>query len=142
MDDRISHYLTSQKVCSLSNLLPDGSVHGAALHFSHSEEPLQLYFSVENSSRKCAGLLNGESVQAAVVVGFSEEEWLSLQLDGELQAVSDSEQLAKIQEIHYSKHPNSAKYKDEPETLFLLFTPKWWRYTDFKSDPWFILSSE
>ncbi len=142
MDAKILEFLKSHRVCSLTTLLPDGSPHASALHFSHKGEPLELYFSTENTSRKCQGLLKGEVVKGSVVVGLSEEEWITFQIDGEVQAVLDAEELKKVQEIHYAKHPNSAQYKDDPATIFLKFTPKWWRYSDYNTKPMSVLSSE
>lgn len=140
MDNRIIEFLSNNKICALSVLLPDGSIHSAVLHYSHSDKPLTLYFSTENTSRKCQGLLSGNTTQASVVMGFNEESWITFQLDGEIRLVTND--LEKVQQIHYSKHPGSAKYKDEPETVFLTFTPKWWRYTDYNTDPYTIISSE
>lgn len=142
MDQKILDFLTKEHIGSLTTTLPDNSLHAAAMHFSHANEPFELYFSTENTSRKCKGLLHGEVVNAAVVVGLSETEWITIQLDGVVQIVSDKSELEKIQTIHYSKHPNSAQYKDAPETVFLKFTPKWWRYTDYNTKPPTLISSE
>lgn len=142
MESTALKFLTSHRVCSLTTLLPDGTPHAAALHYSHKVNPAILYFSTEKSSRKCQGLLNGETVKGSVVVGFSEEEWITLQMDGEVTAVLDEAELKKVHELHYAKHPNSEKYKDDPETIFLAFTPTWWRYTDYNTDPLTIISSE
>lgn len=142
MDNRILDFLTKHRICSLTTILPSGTPHAAALHFSHSENPFMLYFSTQNSSRKCQGLLNGETVQGAVVVGLSEEEWITVQMEGNVKAISDKTELGKIHQIHYSKHPHSEKYKNDPETLFLAFVPTWWRYTDYNTKPITLLSSE
>lgn len=135
MDNKIIKFLANNKVCSLTTLLPNGSPHAAALHYSHKNEPLELYFSTENTSLKCQALLKGDLTKASVVVGFSEEEWITLQMDGEAKAIFDKDELKAVQIMHYSKHPDSKKYKDDPETIFLKFTPKWLRYTDYNKDP-------
>lgn len=142
MNEIILEFLSKHNVCALTTLLPDGFPHAAALHFSHSDNPLTLYFSTENTSRKCQGLLSGETVKGSVVVGLSEEEWITLQMDGDVRAISDKVELDKAHSIHYAKHPNSAKYKDAPETIFLAFTPNWWRYADYNTKPLTLLSSE
>jgi len=142
MDKKILEFLTKHRVCSLTTMLPGGTPHAAALHYSHTDEPLELHFSTENTSRKCNGLLKGEIVKGSVVVGFSEEEWITFQMDGEVSAITDKDELGKVQKIHYPKHPNSEKYKDDPATIFLKFTPAWWRYTDYNTDPLMIISSE
>lgn len=141
MDSKITEFLKNHNVCSLTTLLPDGSPHAAAIHYSHSENPFVFYFSTENTSRKCEGLLKGEVVKGAVVVGLSEEEWITLQMNGVVQGVFDKKELENVHRVHYGKHPNSEKYKDEPATIFLKFTPTWWRYTDYNSDPAMILHS-
>jgi len=125
MDKKILDFLANHRVCSLTTLLKDNSPHAAALHYSHKSSPLELYFSTENTSKKCEALLDDKTLSASVVIGFSEEEWITLQLDGEIKIVAPDE-LEDIQSIHYLKHPDSAKYKDDPATIFLKFTPKWW----------------
>ena len=111
------------------------------MHYSHSDKPFELYFSTENTGRKCEALLDGNPTSASVVIGFSEDEWIIVQMDGEVKAVLDPSELKTMQAIHYLKHPDSAKYKDDPSTIFLKFTPKWWRYTDYNYEPATILSS-
>jgi len=142
MDKIILDFLTKERVCSLTTLLKDGSPHGAALHFSHKNNPVELYFSTEKTSIKCEALLEENTVKGSVVVGFSEDEWITLQMDGEVSVISDKDELNAAQKIHYPKHPESEKYKDYPNTIFLKFTPKWWRYTDYNIKPETILSSE
>src|SRR3989338_4346938 len=127
MEQKTLEFLAKHRVCSITTILPDGSPHAAALHYSHIEAPLTLYFSTENTSKKCQGLLNGEVVKGSVVVGFSEEEWVTLQMDGNIQAIADKAKLEEVYKVHYLKHPNSEKYKDAPATIFLSFTPTWWR---------------
>jgi general stress protein 26 len=141
MDSKVLDFLTNHRVSSLTTLLKDGTPHGAALHYSHKSDPLTLYFSTENTSRKCQRLLNGESVKAAVVIGHSEEEWLTLQMEGEVKIVPKNE-LEEVQKIHYKKLPSSEAWKNDPTTVILAFTPTWWRFTDLNTEPYTILSSE
>lgn len=142
MDVKILDFLSSHRVSALTTMLSDGSPHAAALHYSHSVDPLKLYFSTENTSRKAEALINGGSVKASVVIGFSEDEWITLQMDGEIRAVLNKDELSYVQAIHYNKHPGSEQYKNAPETIFLEFIPTWWRYTDFNTHLKTILSSE
>lgn len=121
MDQKVLDYLTKERVSVLAVTLPDNLVYAATLHFSHNEEPFELYFSTENASRKCRGLLNGEIQKASFVVGFSESEWITLQMDGEVTAVFDKSKLEEIYKLHYVKHPNSAKYKDDPAAFFEIY---------------------
>jgi hypothetical protein len=86
-------------------------------------------------------LVSGNVVKAALVIGMSDEEWKTLQMEGEVKLVSQ-EEIERIQDIHYRKHPNAQEFKNKPETVFLQFTPTWWRYTDFSTEPLTSFSSE
>ena len=56
-------------------------------------------------------------------------------MDGEVQVITNKGELQKVQSRHYQKNPKAEVYKDEPYTVFLSFTPTWWRYTDFNTNP-------
>jgi general stress protein 26 len=142
METNLIDFLTKQRVGSFATILKDGSPHSAALHFSHQNEPFELYFSTDNTSLKVQDLLDGKTSKASFVVGFSEEEWITVQMDGEVSVVADEEELKKIHKIHYAKITQAEKYKDDPSTLFLKFNPKWWRYSDYNTDPPIILQSK
>lgn len=141
MDTKVLDFLGKQRVCCLTTLLKDGSPHAAALHYSHSGTPLEIYISTENNGRKCEALLGGKPVKGSFVAGFGEDEFVTLQMDGSVRAVTDKKELVAIHKTHYKKHPDSKKYMDDPATLFLAFKPIWRRYTEYK--PKFkIISSE
>jgi len=134
MDKKVLDFLGKHRVCTLTTLLEDGSPHSAVMHYSHKNEPLEVYIMTENTSKKVKALLDGKPRKASLVTGFSEEEWITLQMDGEVRAVKDKEELEKIHEVHFEKHPEPKKWKDDPATLFLVFTPTWWRYTEYKPE--------
>lgn len=69
MDQKVLDFLAKNNVGALTTLLEDGSPHSAALHYSHQDKPLMLFFSTENTSRKCQALLDGKSIKAAFVAG-------------------------------------------------------------------------
>ena len=142
VDQKVLDFLNSQRVCSLAVVMPDGGSHSAAMHYSHQVNPLVIYVQTENTSKKCQGLLSGQSISASVAVGFDEQKMVTLQMDGHVQLVTDLSTLPKIHELHYAKHPHAAEYKSDPATVFLAFTPIWWRYTDFKQQLTQIISSD
>ena len=140
VDQKVLDFLGKEMVAVLTVQLPFGAIHGATMHFVHQSEPLELYFITESSSRKVAGLKSGKT-QAAVVVGFSDEEMATLQMDGELQVVTDPTKVGQIKPIYYHKHPMSVKYEAEPGNMYLVFIPAWWRFTDFKVQPLVIIEN-
>lgn len=111
------------------------------MHFSHQVEPLKIFIQTTNTSEKVKGILNGEIGKASIVIGFSEKDWLTLQIRGTIKVVSDLGQLQEIYKIHYAKHPDAEQYKNNPSTIFLEFMPTWWRFTDFNTNPETIISS-
>ena len=135
MDKVILEFLEKNRVSVLTTLLVDGTPHGATLHYSFKTDPLELYFSVDKTDRKCQALAQSNEGKAAVVIGFSEQEWLTLQIDGKIKIVEDKDKIKEIKTIHYKRHPNSQKFENDPNTVFLVFQPTWLRYTDFNVEP-------
>lgn len=133
MNQTVKAFLESERVGSLTILLPDGMLHSAAMHYSINEEPFLIYFSTDITSRK-GGKVANEPTQASFVIGFSEEEWKTLQISGEIRLATDDE-VTSIKDVHYSKNPSSKKFESDPNTVFLVLKPGWWRYTDFMKDP-------
>lgn len=132
-------FLESQNICSLTTLLPDGSPHAAALHFSYTTSPFEIYFSTDKTSKKCRSLTNNGTTKASFVIGFKDNE-NTLQMNGDVELVTNSEKVKEIENVHYERNPNSAEWRDDPNTVFLKFTPTWWRYSDY--NPYKIYSSE
>jgi general stress protein 26 len=135
MNEEIFKFIESNNIGVLSVMRPDGSIHGASLHFSSSREPLEFYFATSKGSRKAAGLVNGENAKASLVIGFKEEEMITVQLDGDVVAASDAEEIQKIKDIHFAKHPSAKRFENDPNGIYLKFKPIWWRYSAFKASP-------
>ncbi len=135
MTQEIKDFLGQNRIAVVTILLPDGSPHGATVHYSHINEPLEIYVSTDKNSKKCQALQTGESAKASCVIGFNEEEMKTMQMDGDITQITDAEELRRVDAIHYAKHPHAAKYKDAPERVTLKFIPIWWRYSDYKATP-------
>ncbi|TSC88112.1 MAG: hypothetical protein G01um101416_135 [Microgenomates group bacterium Gr01-1014_16] len=131
MNQKILDFIAKERVCVLSICRPEGTCDAAAMHFSHSSDPFVIYIQTENTSRKCRNL----PASASIVIGFNEENMTTLQLEGQIKIISDPSQLPAIHQIHYTKHPHAEQYKSDPATIFMVFTPSWVRYTDYKTHP-------
>lgn len=142
MNQEVLTFLSQNRICTLAIALPDGTPHAAVLHYSHQDSPLEIYFSTDRTSRKYQALITNKLAKASVVIGHSEQEWITLQLDGTLISITDPLILQTIQGIHYQKLPDAEKYKEDPSTVFLAFKPTWWRYTDYNQNPPHILASD
>lgn len=130
MDQKIIDFLHKERMAILAVSLPDGTPHTAAMHFVYQDGV--IYFSTHNSSKKATGLT---SSKASITVGFNEQDWITLQLDGQIEKTTEGKDLIN------AKYPENAKYMDE-NSIFLKFTPIWWRYSDFKSQPPIFLTNE
>ncbi len=134
MNPKIIEYIRKERICVLSVVQADGTSHSATVHFSHEENPLSLFIQTSNTSEKAKPFLKGETSKASMVIGFSEQEWLTLQMKGDMKIITDPEALEKAFKTHYKKHPEAEKRKG-PDTVILQFTPTWLRYTDFTTRP-------
>lgn len=135
MDDRALAFLAKHRMSCLSVQLLDGSIHGATIHYSHTVEPLQFIFNTNRSTVKCSPLLKGETASASVVVGFSEEEFIEIQMRGTVQLVTEAEEIKLLSEAHYAKYPDYQKHATDPARVFLVFKPDWYRYSEFRTNP-------
>jgi general stress protein 26 len=136
MDPDIISHLEKERVCALTTVLPNGAPHSAAVHFSYKiGEELVIYFSSDVTSKKATALKDTNSTLASVVIGFSETDWKTFQLDGDVKIISNPMELKDIKSIHYKRHPESQKYENDPDTIFIEFRPSWYRYSDLLQKP-------
>lgn len=135
MNEQTLEFIKQNKICVVSILRPDGSLHAATVHFSTNENATEFYIATSRKSRKVESLLEGNPKAASMVIGFNEEQMITLQMDGEVQAVLEDAEVEPIKAVHYAMHQFAKKFENDPNTLFLKFTPTWWRYSEFKSSP-------
>jgi len=140
MNSQVTNFLAKERVCGLTVLIGAGIPHSATVHYSHQENPLKIFVQTSNKTEKAKPFLTGATGKASIVIGQSEEEWITLQMRGNIRAVINEEELKEIYKIHYKKHREAEKYKNS-NTVFLEFTPTWWRYTDFNTDPDTVITS-
>src|SRR3989304_969184 len=94
MDPKISEFLSRNRVCVLTVVLPDETPHSAAMHYSLFPDFPTLFFSTDITSKKCLGIKDHQPAQASVVVGFSETDWQTIQMTGEVRLIADDEHLS------------------------------------------------
>jgi uncharacterized protein YhbP (UPF0306 family) len=119
MDQIIHDFLAKERVCVLA------TPHASAMHFTFDESSNVIYLMTRKGSRKLERL-----ELASLVVGFSEQEWITVQLDGKIETILGTE---SIKNLILKKYPEEFKHMNE-ETVFLAFSPTWWRYSDLKNN--------
>lgn len=143
MPQEVLDYIATQRVGVLAVEMPDGSPHGATVHFAHSTCPIMFWFETNKEYRKTEALVHRPTSRASFVIGFDEIASKTLQLDGVVRLLNSEAENDTFKTIYLHKFPDKVeKAKDHKFTPFL-FTPTWWRYTDWtKLEGKLILSSE
>lgn len=131
--DTVQEIIRTRRSCVLSVESKDG-VHSAAMLYSHSSDYASLYFQSESSTEKMSLIQDVLVSRAAVVIGTTEEEKITLQLRGKIRLISDLTELKSVKDIHYAKHPLSQPYESD-KTVFLEFIHDWYRLTDYRVKP-------
>ncbi len=130
MNQEILDYIKTQRVGVLAVEMLDGSPHGATVHFAHTEEPFVFYFETCRDYRKSEPLFGREASRASLVIGFDENNMKTFQTDGEIRLMK-KEEMEFFNEVYYGKFPNKKGKWYGSDPVFFMFTPKWWRFTDW-----------
>ncbi len=141
MQDTILHFIQKERLSVLSVQLGDGSIHPAVVHFSSSDDGEKFFIQTSNTTVKAGPVISGGICAASLAIGFSEQDWVTLQMRGSLRLISDSEEAQRVQISHHTKIPDAEK-RMGPTTVFLEFAPAWFRYTDFKTKPITIITKQ
>ncbi len=125
-------YLKTQKIGVLSVEMLDGSPHSATVHFAHTEKPFAFFIETGKGCRKSEALLKNGHTRASFVVGVDEGNMKTLQLDG-VASVAKAAEEDSFMDTFLAKFPNKDGKVKDSEVVLILFTPTWWRFTDWKT---------
>jgi uncharacterized protein YhbP (UPF0306 family) len=128
MEKKVIDFLTNEHVSALTTLLSDKIPHTAAMHFAMREKPFQFIFFTKENSRKCEHFRVGRQYPASFVVGFDEAKMVEFQAEGIIKKVNQV--LSRLGEKAFASKFKGAKL--DSEHVVLEFTPKWYRYTEYK----------
>lgn len=133
-DDKVNAFLKTQRLSAVATMMPDGVMpHTKVMHFSILEHPLRLLFCTDNRSIFMQNLACNPNM--SVAVGWSEEQWITVQMRGEGAAIDDSALLAQVKQTYYAYCPAAQKFDNDPHMVFVIFTPSWVRFSDAANDP-------
>jgi hypothetical protein len=130
MNKNILDYLKTQRLGVLAVEMLDGSPHGATVHFANSEDPFIFFFETNREYKKSEALFGRDESRATFVVGVDENNLITFQLDGIVRLVKE-EEMELYKDVYLEKFPNKAKKIGDPKVVHFIFTPTWWRYTDW-----------
>lgn len=127
-EPQIINYLEKQRVGVLAVEMPDGSPHAATVHFANFYKGrLEFIFLTEKTYRKVEPLLKKESTRASFVIGTNENDMKTFQMDGIIKIADEQ----NTKDIYFAKFPDKKEKFSGPNDIFLVFTPTWWRFTDW-----------
>lgn len=121
-------FLNSEHVSVLTTISPEGMPHSASMHFATREKPFQFVFFTKEVSRKCKHFKVGRQYPASLVVGFDENKMVTFQAEGVVKKVNQV--LTSLGVKTFASKFKGAKL--DTEHVVLEFSPKWWRYTEYK----------
>jgi general stress protein 26 len=130
MKEKIFNYLESQRTGVLAVEMLDGSPHAATVHFAYSQDPLVFYFETQREYRKAESLTGREKSRASLVIGTDEMGKKTFQLDGFVRIINKNE-VPIFEETYLGKFPEKKEQSQNPDLLFFVFEPTWWRFTDW-----------
>lgn len=128
MDEKVLEYIETQRVCVLAVEMLDGSPHSATVHFAAEPAGSRFYFWTLPETRKVESLHARPSSRASVVIGFDEANMKTVQMDGVVTFVSDQDR-EQFDAVYFGKFPE--KVGKFPDAVAVVFTPTWWRFTDW-----------
>jgi general stress protein 26 len=130
---RLYEFLRAGRLSVITTCAFKGEPHSSVMHYSCATEVVNLCFSTDDRSVKARNCR--ENSQASVAIGWSEVDWITVQMRGAVRALILPEEVAVAKKAHYAVHPNSRRFENDPHTLFLLFKPNWIRFSDLGVEP-------
>lgn len=134
MNETIFKYISEQNIGVLAVQMLDDSPHAATVHFAQIQDTSNanlpsILIMTDRSYKKCQPIIANGKTRASFVIGTDESEMKTVQMDGDVQFAQES--AAKTP--YFTKFPEKEKFYKADSSVFLIFTPSWWRYTNFKA---------
>lgn len=129
MPKEVVDFIQSQFLSVLSLEMPDGSPHGATVHFAYDGNSKLFLFETYNTHLKAKPLLSKKETRASLVIGFGEKERKTLQIDGVARLLKDDNEEILFHKIYFKKFPN--KKSQDKNFIFFVVEPRWWRFTNW-----------
>jgi general stress protein 26 len=126
--NQVLEFIKSQTLAVLSTASPTGKAESAVMAIAVTDT-WDILMSTESNTRKVINLKTNPFT--SVLVGGVASP--SVQLDGITTIYSGSDAKPIKQQI-IAIHPDTAPYLT-PTSVYIKFTPTWYRYSDFRVDP-------
>jgi general stress protein 26 len=132
-DQIVKDYFQAQELAVVTTLNRQGQPQSALVGVSKHAD-FKLVFGTQEHTRKFQNLLDNQTM--AVVIGLAKP--ATIQMEGEARILKGDER-AKYEPEHLIQRPGSKAFSNLPGLSYILFTPKWLRYTDITKKPELII---
>ena len=131
--ERLFRFLREGRVSVLSTCTSKAEPHSSVMHYSCTAELPALFFSTDDRSAKARNCR--ENPRGSVALGWSEVDWVTVQMRGALRALGLPAEIEAAKAAHYAVPPNARQFENDPHTIFLKFEPDWVRFSDLAAAP-------
>lgn len=128
--ENVINYINQNRVGVLTLEMLDGAPHGSTVHFAYDQDTNIFFFETSLGYKKSEVLLGKEKTRASLVIGVTESEMKTLQIDGEVRLLKDDEK-DLFDKVYFAKFPDKKEKNFGKPIVLFLFTPTWWRFTDW-----------
>lgn len=129
---KISSFITSYDLGVIATNSINRKSPEAALVAVTITEKLNIIFGTSADSRKSKNITLNPNI--AFVIGGDEMRKTTIQIEGIASLLEDAERKT-AEELHCIRHPNSAKYRNDPKQQYFKMTPHWIRYHNSSANP-------
>lgn len=124
---KVFDFISNEKYCVLSTVNTKGKPEAATMSFVVTNN-LEVMFSTSKLYRKYGNIQNNNNV--AIVFGVNGDDFVTVQYEGEISELTENVDYFIQKKIE--KYPETAKYANDPDNVYLIVKPKWIKYSDLK----------
>jgi len=128
----VLEFLKRHKLATIATVHPNGTPEAAAIDFSVRDD-LEIVFDTFDDTRKYSNLTQNPA--AAFVIGWDSN--ITVQYEGHAEPVPAID-VARYQRYHIEHVPEEREFIERGAIVFRV-RPHWIRYSDFTSDPPYIV---
>jgi uncharacterized protein YhbP (UPF0306 family) len=121
-------YIESNRILVLAVQMPDGSPHAATVHYAYDAARNLFIFETYREYRKMEAFASTGTTRASLVIGSSESDMRTLQIDGTARLLNDSDEGVVL---YMKTFPEKQGKYEAQKLVFFACTPTWWRFTDW-----------
>jgi general stress protein 26 len=130
--DRIGQVLEANNFAVIATNSASGYPESSLVGFSNTENGDIVFRSLSNS-RKNQNIKENSNI--FVVIGFGQDSWATIQIEGIARLVIDPTEKAVLEDSHCQKIKAYEKFRDNEMNEYFVVEVSWLRYTNLSTSP-------